>query len=328
MFTDYVRITLKAGKGGNGVVSWHRAKYLPKGGPSGGNGGKGGSIFVEASAQLFCLDSFRNARFLRAQNGKDGGTNQCQGKRGENLTIHVPCGTLIKDAETGTLLSDLTEDGERILLCEGGKGGLGNAFFATPTRQTPHFATPGKMGKELSVALELKLIADVGFVGFPNAGKSTLFSHLTRSSSKIGAYPFTTLKPHISFIETKEKQRVFLADIPGIIADAHQNRGLGLDFLRHIERTKHLVFILDASGIDGRNPIDDYLTLQQELNAYNPTLLQRPFHIILNKQDAEEAQQHTEQFLSRFPEKTSHTFLLSATTGEGITPFLQALTQS
>jgi len=325
MFTDKVMIQIKAGKGGNGVVAWRREKYIPKGGPYGGNGGKGGSVFVEATDDVSSLESFRHCRILKAEDGGSGGTNQRQGKEGKDLVLKVPCGTLVKDMQTKEILYDMTHPRERQLICLGGKGGKGNAYFKSSTNRAPNMFTPGRGGDERGVELELKLIADVGLVGFPNAGKSTLFSKTTDVSVKIAAYPFTTLRPNLGFIHLGASKKILLADIPGIIADAHHNRGLGLEFLRHIERTEVLVFVLDASGIDGRNPREDFKVLKKELKAYNPSLLEKPFLLVLNKVDTEEAKGHVKNFRRYYPFDPETLFELSALTGEGMTPFVECL---
>lgn len=316
MFIDKVVVHLKAGKGGNGVVAWRREKYIPKGGPSGGNGGMGGSVILKSDPQIFSLDHLRNRRQMRAQNGVQGGPNLRQGKRGEPLVIKVPCGTLVKRADTKELLFDFTEENQVFEVCKGGKGGRGNDSFKTPTRQAPNFCTPGRDGEELEIELELKLIADVGLVGFPNAGKSTLLNTLARGKAKTGAYPFTTLHPHLGFIETPSFQRIYIADIPGIIEGASNAKGLGLEFLRHIERTSLLLFMLDASGIDGRNPTDDFATLQNELKSYSEELLDRPYLIVLNKIDDDASEENIKIFKQKHP--AEEPILISAVIGEGV----------
>jgi GTP-binding protein len=318
MFIDRVKIDLVAGRGGNGVIAWRREKYIPKGGPYGGNGGKGGSIILESDAQVFSLEWFRNRRILKAENGAAGGSNNRQGRSGADLVLKIPCGTLVKDAATGELLCDFTEDKQRMILCKGGRGGRGNSSFKTPTNRAPAKCTPGSDGDSLQVELELKLIADVGLIGFPNAGKSTLITALADVKVKIAPYPFTTLQPNIGFIETEDYSRIFIADIPGIIEGAHKNKGLGFEFLRHIERTKLLIFILDASGIDGRNPSDDFKVLKRELKQFNPDLLERPYLIALNKIDSEEAAAHTKHFYKTFPREKKKTFEISAARGDGL----------
>lgn len=318
MFVDRVILDLFAGKGGNGVVAWRREKYIPKGGPCGGNGGKGGSVILEADAQIFSLDWYRNHRILKAENGQSGGSNNRQGRNGKDLLLKVPCGTLVKDLASGEVLCDFTENNQRYIICVGGRGGRGNDSFKTPTRQAPNFCTEGTEGKSCQVELELKLIADVGLVGFPNAGKSTLISKLANVKVKIAAYPFTTLQPNIGFIKRKDESRIFIADIPGIIEGAHRNRGLGFEFLRHIERTKLLLFVLDASGIDGRTPTDDFRVLRNELATYNQEMLERPYIIVLNKIDTEESMQNISDFNHAFPKEISKVFAVSALTGEGM----------
>ena len=281
MFTDTATVTLRAGRGGNGVIAWRREKYIPKGGPYGGNGGPGASIVIEADKAISSLDQFRHLRHIFAENGGQGETNCRQGKSGKPLTVKVPCGTLVRNPENQSILYDLTEHGEQALVCVGGKGGKGNAFYKTAFNQAPARCSPGLEGDEMTVSLELKIIADVGLVGFPNAGKSTLLHALTKSPTKIGAYPFTTLHPHLGTLEFEDYTRMTLADIPGILEGAHTGRGLGLEFLRHIERNKILLFVLDASGA----PENDLAILRNELHAYNPELLNKPQLVILNKID-------------------------------------------
>lgn len=323
MFVDRVILDLVAGKGGNGVVAWRREKYIPKGGPCGGNGGKGGSVILQADAQVFSLEWFRNRRILKAENGQSGASNNRQGRNGKDLILKVPCGTLVKDTETGEVLFDFTEDQQEWLICKGGRGGRGNDSFKTPTNRAPNTATDGQEGEAAKVELELKLIADVGLVGFPNAGKSTLISALADVRVKIAPYPFTTLQPNLGFIKGDDFSRIFIADIPGIIEGAHRNRGLGFEFLRHIERTRLLIFLLDASGIDGRNPMDDYKVLRAELGAYNPEMLERPYLVVLNKIDAEGSQENVSYFREEFPHE--NLLEVSALSGEGIDFLEQAI---
>lgn len=323
MFVDRVFIQFSAGKGGNGVVAWRREKYIPKGGPAGGNGGKGGSIILEADTQISSLDWFRHRRLIKAENGGAGGGNCRQGRNGQDLILKVPCGTLVKDGNSGEILHDFTEHGERWVLCKGGRGGRGNDSFKTPTNRAPNQYTEGIEGENHYIELELKLIADVGLVGFPNAGKSTLISSLAGLRVKVAAYPFTTLQPNLGFIELDNYKRIYLADIPGIIEGASQNRGLGLEFLRHIERTKLLIYILDASGIDGRTPSHDFRVLREELRAYNPELLERPYLVALNKIDTEEARAHIEQFNQNYQFPSQTLFEISAAYGEGLETLLR-----
>jgi GTP-binding protein len=328
MFIDTVRLTLSAGKGGNGVVAWRREKYIPKGGPSGGNGGKGGSILFKADAQLFSLDAYRNRTTLRAENGLPGGGNLQQGRTGRDLVLKVPCGTVIKDADTKEVLFDFTEDSQEWQICQGGRGGKGNACFKSPTNQAPNTFTEGTLGETREIELELKLIADVGLIGIPNAGKSTLLSAMSQIAVKTGAYPFTTLHPNLSYIQFEDYSRVFIADIPGIIEDAHANRGLGLSFLKHVERTSVLLYVLDASGFEERDPIQDFETLRSEIKAYREDLLEKPFLIALNKSDIEGASEVIAQFRAAYPFPKSTLFEISALTGEGLPALIEAMRES
>jgi GTP-binding protein len=280
---------------------------------------------LRADKNVYSLDWYRNRRILKAQNGQPGGKNLCSGKKGEDLLILVPCGTLIKDVVTGDILRDMTDDGDEWIICKGGKGGFGNEKFKTPTNQAPYKCTPGQEGETATVELELKLIADVGLVGFPNAGKSTLLSSLARIRVKTAAYPFTTLQPNLGFIPCKDESRIYIADIPGIIEGAHLNRGLGLEFLRHVERTKLLLFMLDASGIDGRTPLNDYRVLQNEIREYNPELLERPYLVALNKIDADESQALIEEFLAHTKIPAKQLFKISAITGEGLDVLVETI---
>jgi GTPase len=321
MFVDRIVVQLRAGKGGDGIVAWRREKFIPKGGPSGGNGGDGGSIEIVADHDTYSLEGFRNLSIIRAENGAQGQGANKQGKRGTNLTLKVPIGTLLKDAETGTLLYDFTVDKESFTVCLGGRGGRGNVSFKTSTNRTPQKCTPGKLGEEKDIELELKLIADVGIVGFPNAGKSTFLSKATSVPVKIAPYPFTTLKPNLGYIYGEYGHKILLADIPGIIPDAHLNKGLGIEFLRHIERTKVLLFVIDISGSEGRDPVEDFQILKREISSYNADLLDKPFLIALNKIDMEGAQENSKVFQKLYPD----TFLISAKTGEGFSYLLEDL---
>ncbi len=318
MFIDRVTLKFRAGKGGNGVVAWRREKYIPKGGPAGGNGGKGASVYLQADAQLSSLEAFRNKMLIRADDGGQGGSSLMHGKNGKDLTLKIPTGTLVKDAATGVVLWDIVEDGQKVLLCQGGRGGRGNACFKTPTNRAPAECTPGLPGEEKEIEFELKLIADVGLVGFPNAGKSTFLSKVAHIPVKIGAYPFTTLRPNLAVVG-----RMTIADIPGIIEGASQNRGLGLEFLRHIERTRALIYVLDASGWEGRKPWDDYETLRREMKEFSPDLLTKPSIILLNKMDREESAANAEQFCLRFPRLKP--YLICAEKGEGISKVVTKL---
>lgn len=323
MFVDRVRLTLSAGRGGNGIVAWRREKYIPKGGPAGGDGGKGGSIYLEANPESVSLENLRNRRIIRAQNGASGGPNCRTGKNGEDLILSIPCGTLVKDALTGEVLFDITEARHKELLCRGGKGGKGNDRFKSPTNQAPNICTEGTLGEEREIELELKLIADIGLIGMPNAGKSSLMRQVTHLPVKIGAYPFTTLFPNLSYIQYPDQERVLIADIPGIIEGAHADKGLGLAFLRHIERTSALVFVIDISGFEGRDPIDDFAVLRKELESYDPQLLEKPCLVVLNKIDVEGAQENVQRFRKRY--SSFEVMEISALQGTGIETFGQRL---
>ena len=315
MFVDRVEIEVAAGNGGNGVVAWRREKYIPKGGPAGGDGGKGGSVFVYVDPNSCGLEWYRHVRKAHAENGGKGAGSCRKGKDGEDITLKVPPGTILRDLETGDVLFDGVKEHETFVLCRGGKGGRGNDHFKSPTNRSPTIATDGEAGERKLVEFELKLIADVGLVGFPNAGKSTLLSKLACREVEIAAYPFTTLTPNLGIIEYGER-RVVLSDIPGIIEGAHQNKGLGLEFLRHIERTKVLLFILDAGGTEGRTPMDDFAVLKRELMSYNPGLLDRPSCCVLNKCDVETSK----ELVKAFRDGVSHPYVIeiSALEGEGL----------
>jgi len=284
MFIDQAKISVMAGNGGHGVVSFRREKYVPKGGPDGGDGGKGGDVIIQTDPNLHTLLDFRYRRRFKAQSGKHGQGANKTGRSGENLIIRVPKGTLIKELDTEEVLADLVEDNQQVIVARGGKGGRGNARFATSTNQTPRNAESGEEGESRQILLELKLIADVGLVGLPNAGKSTLLSRLTAARPKIADYPYTTLSPNLGIVRYKEQLSFVIADIPGLIEGAHNGKGLGLDFLRHIERTKVLAFLIEYTSPD---IFQDYQVLRNELNRYNPELLKRPSLIVLTKIDLE-----------------------------------------
>lgn len=325
MFIDSVKITLRAGNGGNGVVAWRREKFIPKGGPVGGDGGRGGSITLITDVHVLSLESFRNRRQLSAESGHAGGGNHRKGRNGEDLVLKVPCGTLVKNAATGEVLYDLTEEGQKCVVCRGGKGGKGNANFKSPTHQAPAICTPGEEGEALEVELELKLIADVGLIGFPNAGKSTLMTKMTHVPVKIGAYPFTTLYPNLSYVQFDDYSRVLVADIPGLIEDAHLDKGLGISFLKHIERSSTLLFVIDVSGFEGRDPIEDFKVLRSELGAYNPEMLEKPFLVALNKIDIEGAEEQIERFMEFYPHDKGNLFLISAMNNDGLAPLIHCM---
>ena len=326
MFTDYVKLKLQAGKGGKGVVAWRREKFIPKGGPAGGDGGIGGNIILKASAQILSLEEYRNKRILKAQNGAQGGAGNKKGKNGQHLVIQVPVGTLVKDQDNN-IIFDLTKDKEELIICKGGKGGKGNIHFKSPTNQAPNICTPGKYGEEKELSLELKLIADVGLIGMPNAGKSTLLNNISKANVKIAPYPFTTLKPNLGIVEFEDFSKILIADIPGIIKDAHKNKGLGISFLKHIERTKCLIFVIDISATDCRDPLEDFINLENEIKSFNPQILEKPFFIVLNKIDKEEAQEYIEKFKNHFASRSIPIFEISALNNIGIAKIVKTMQQ-
>lgn len=285
MFIDIAKIYVRSGKGGDGCVSFRREKYVPLGGPDGGDGGRGGDVIFEVDHNKNTLIDFKYNRKFVAENGENGGTSKCYGKDGEDIIIKVPEGTILRHTESGKIITDLSDENRRFVLLKGGKGGKGNCKFCTPTRQSPDFAEPGMPYDEMNLTLELRLIADVGLIGFPNVGKSTLISKVTNAKPKIANYHFTTLHPNLGVVDYKGIGGFVIADIPGIIEGASKGIGLGLEFLRHIERTRVLVHILDVSGIEGRDPIEDFKLINTELREYNEELLNRPQIVVFNKSD-------------------------------------------
>ncbi|GJH41727.1 GTPase Obg [Capnocytophaga sp. HP1101] len=281
-FTDYVKIYAASGNGGAGSMHLHREKFVPKGGPDGGDGGRGGHIILKGNKHLWTLIHFKFQKHFRAENGEAGGANRSFGANGKDIILEVPLGTIVKDAETDELLFEITEDGQEVIALRGGKGGLGNWHFRTATNQTPRYAQPGLPGEERELLLELKVLADVGFVGFPNAGKSTLLSVITSAKPKIGDYPFTTLKPNLGIVENRDYQSFVVADIPGIIEGAAEGKGLGHYFLRHIERNSVLLFLIPA---DSPDIVNEYRILLNELSQYNPELLDKDRLIAISKAD-------------------------------------------
>lgn len=284
MFVDIAKIHLKAGKGGDGAVSFHREKYVAAGGPDGGDGGRGGDIVFKADSNLSTLADFRYKRKYAAENGQNGGASRCTGKSAPNLYISVPVGTLVKDAETGRIIADISDD-EPVVIAKGGNGGWGNQHFATSTRQVPRFSKPGNPGEELDVTLELKLLADVGLIGFPNVGKSTLVSVVSEAKPKIANYHFTTLTPVLGVVRMGEGSSFVMADIPGLIEGAGEGVGLGHEFLRHVERCRMLLHVLDISGSEGRDPIEDFEKINRELAVFSEDLSLRPQIVVANKCD-------------------------------------------
>lgn len=322
MFIDYTKVYIKAGDGGNGAIAFRREKYIPKGGPSGGNGGNGGNVIFLADRNLNTLINFQYKRRFIADNGDNGGTSLKDGKTGEDIIIKVPVGTIVKDAETEEILFDLKEDGEEAVAAKGGKGGKGNSNFATPTKQTPRFAESGKPGEEYNLILELKLIADIGLVGFPNAGKSTLISSISAAKPKIADYPFTTLEPNLGIVKYKDFSSFIVADIPGIIEGAHQGKGLGIKFLRHIERTKILLILIDCSS---ENFVADYKTLLNELNSYSEILAKKKKIVALTKTDLIEKAELKKLLAKKIRGYSGKLISFSAATQNGIPELLDLL---
>ena len=326
MFADRAKIFIKSGKGGDGHVSFRRELYVPCGGPDGGDGGKGGDIIFEVDDGLNTLTDFRQIHKYVAKNGEQGGKKRCHGANADNLVIKVPEGTVIKDFESGKVIADMSGENRREVILRGGKGGLGNMNFATPTMQAPKYAQPGQDGQELWVQLELKVIADVGLVGFPNVGKSTLLSRVSNAKPKIANYHFTTLDPHLGVVDLDGGAGFVMADIPGLIEGASQGIGLGHDFLCHIERTKVLIHVVDAASTEGRDPVADIRAINQELGAYNPELLTRPQVIAANKTDAiyveEGAEDPVERIRREFEPEGIKVFAISAVSGKGVKELL------
>jgi len=318
MFIDIAKIHLKAGKGGDGAVAFRREKYEPSGGPYGGDGGDGGNIILQGDEGIRTLMDFRYKRHYKAENGENGKTKKQYGRKGQDLILKVPVGTLVKDAETGKVIVDIKEHNQRFIIARGGRGGRGNAKFATPTRRAPRFAEPGEKGEERTIILELKLLADVGLVGFPNVGKSTILSILSDARPKIANYHFTTINPNLGVVRVDDEKSFVMADIPGLIEGANKGAGLGLDFLRHIERTRLLVHVLDASGMEGRDPIEDFYKINQELFQYNEKLKEKPQIIVCNKMDLPEAKEWFEKIKEEFEPKGYKIYPISAATREGI----------
>ena len=317
MFVDIAEIKIKSGNGGNGLVSFHREKYVAAGGPDGGDGGKGGDVTFLADAQLSTLMDFRYRKQYKAGNGEDGRAKKCFGKDGESLTIKVPAGTLIRDTESGKIIADLKHDGDTFVAAKGGKGGWGNVHFATPTRQVPKFAKPGQKGIERTITLELKLLADVGLIGFPNVGKSTLLASVSGARPKIANYHFTTLEPNLGVVELGDAGSFVLADIPGIIEGANEGIGLGHEFLRHVERTRLLLHVVDVSGIEGRDPISDFDIICDEMEKFNADLAQRPQIVVANKTDIITDETLYNSFCNEIKKRGLLLFEISAATGKG-----------
>jgi len=327
-FVDKAEITVKSGDGGGGCVSFNRERFIPKGGPDGGNGGKGGNIVVNASRRLYSLYDFSSKYYFKAQNGRPGGSKNRSGKKGRDTVILVPVGTMVKDSETGELLADLVYDNHQVIVVEGGQGGRGNKHFATATNRAPRFAQEGQKGKEKRLTLELKLIADIGIIGLPNAGKSTLLSRLSRAHPKIADYPFTTLVPNLGVVLFDDEQFFILADIPGLIDGASSGKGLGHQFLRHIERTKFLVHVIDINSPHSGDVIKDFFIVQKELDLFHPSLSKKKQVIAINKIDIAPVKAEDLRNTCRtFYEQGYECRAISALTGEGVEELKQLLRQ-
>ena len=324
MFVDQVTIHVRGGKGGDGCVSFRREKFVPKGGPDGGDGGHGGSVILIARSGIDTLLDLAGRHHYHAENGRPGGGANCAGKRGKHLEVTVPTGTLVYNAENGRLLKDLVEDGQSVVVARGGRGGRGNAYFATATHQTPREHEPGTAGFERTLRLELKLIADVGFVGLPNAGKSTLLSRLTRARPKIADYPFTTREPHLGILELSGFRRLVLADLPGLIEGAHEGVGLGDAFLRHVERTRVILHLIDLCPPEGSpTPAEAYRTIRNELIRYSEALAEREEIIVGNKLDLTDADKALDELREMLGERG--VFGISGVSGAGLSPLAEAI---
>lgn len=322
---DYAKISLKAGDGGNGAVAWRREKYEPTGGPAGGDGGNGGSIIIKATRNLSTLEEFRYKKEFKAENGEQGGKNKKFGKKGEDLYIPVPVGTLIREAETNTIIKDMTKDGEEFLIAKGGRGGRGNVHFKNSIRQAPRFAESGKKGQEINLIFELKVLADVGLVGLPNVGKSTLLSVISKAKPKIANYHFTTIDPNLGVVKVDRERSFIVADIAGLIEGANLGSGLGHDFLKHIERCRVLIHVVDVSGLEGRDPIEDFKLINKELELYNENLSKKPMIVALNKSELD-YNDNASKFIETFG-KDYKIFKISAATTNGIKELIDYTTE-
>ncbi len=324
MFADSAKIFIKSGKGGDGHVSFRRELFVPDGGPDGGDGGDGGDIIFEVDLGLNTLNDFRHIRKYVAEPGEEGGKRNQHGKNGTDLVVKVPEGTIIKDADSGRVIADMSGDNKRQVILKGGRGGKGNQHYATATMQAPKYAKPGKPSKELYVILELKVIADVGLVGFPNVGKSTLLSRVTNATPKIANYHFTTLNPNLGVVDLDDANGFVIADIPGLIEGASEGIGLGHEFLKHIERTKVIIHMVDAASVEGRNPVEDIHTINNELASYNKDLLNKPWVIAANKIDAiyDESESYLDAIKKEFEPEGIKVFPISAVSGKGLKELL------
>jgi len=322
MLADTAQIYVEAGNGGNGLVSFHREKYVAAGGPDGGDGGHGGDVIFVVDEKLSTLMDFRYRRHYKAQNGEDGKAAKSSGKNGQDLFVKVPVGTIIKDAESGRIIADLKQIGQQFVVAKGGNGGWGNCHFATATRQIPRFAKSGTEGERRDIIMELKLLADVGLVGFPNVGKSTLLSVVSDARPKIANYHFTTLEPNLGVVDMGVGRSFVMADIPGIIEGASEGIGLGHEFLRHVERTRLLIHVVDASGIEGRNPIEDFDLINKEIEMYNPTLATRTQIVAANKRDLVYDASIYDSFCAEMEQRCYKVFQISAATNSGVSELM------
>lgn len=324
MFADRAKIYIRSGKGGDGHVSFRRELYVPNGGPDGGDGGRGGDVIFEVDEGLNTLADYRHKRKFAAKDGEQGGKRRCHGKDAEDIILKVPEGTVVKEAESGKVIADMSGENRRQVILKGGKGGLGNQHFATSTMQIPKYAQPGQPAQELNVQLELKVIADVGLVGFPNVGKSTFLSRVTNANPKIANYHFTTLNPNLGVVDLGDGESFVIADIPGLIEGASEGVGLGHEFLRHIERTKMMIHVVDAASSEGRDPVDDIYKINEELEAYNPEIAKRPQVIAANKTDLIYSQDEdpVERIRAEFEPKGVKVFAISGVSGAGIKELL------
>lgn len=327
MFTDYTKIIIKSGDGGNGAATFRREKYVAAGGPDGGDGGKGGDIYFQVDKDKNTLIDFRYNKKFKAENGENGSGSHCNGKYGKDLYIKVPIGTIVKDVETGKVVADLSNPDQTELILKGGRGGRGNSHFATATRQAPRFSEDGEKGEEKEIILELKLLADVGLLGFPNVGKSTFLSVVTEARPKIANYHFTTLEPNLGVVKTKNRDGFVIADIPGIIEGASEGVGLGIQFLRHVERTRLLLHFLDVSGQEGRNPVEDFNTINEELKKYSEKLSKRKQIIVANKIDAIQDESLLKEVEELAKKENLKLFKISAATKQGIEELIDYVTE-
>ncbi len=324
-FIDKAKIYVKAGDGGNGCVAWRREKFVPMGGPAGGNGGKGGDVVLEADSRLQTLMDFKYKKHYKAERGQHGSGSNKHGKNAPDLILKVPVGTIVKDAETGEIIADLTEEGQKVIVAKGGRGGRGNAMFKTSTNQAPDYAEEGEKGEEKWIELELKLIADVGIIGFPNAGKSTLISVLSHARPKIADYPFTTLSPVLGVLQLDIGKSLVLADIPGLIEGASEGAGLGHEFLRHIERTKFLLHVIDVSDFREREPLEAFEAINKELGSYSEKLLEKPQLVVGNKIDILSDRSYLDKLKEEFNKRGYEFIPVSAATKENIDKLVEKL---